>query len=203
MKRLLLLFVVCIALTACGPSEDEIRATIAAEDAATEVAFAATEAARVIHVFTGFGFSIEHPEGWLAETRLTVTIISELEEDHDHAFGDPFPRAGYQVFLDHRDVPFMQSIGLPENATLDDLLELNINEFDWQVSDVLETEIFGVPALRVKYDHDNENGAHVFYMGFIEGEAFLFGLGAPSEDAIDEFMPTWEKMIESIESVEE
>jgi len=155
------------------------------------------------HVFKGFAFSIDFPEGWLAETRGTITQISELEEDHARAFrDDPFRPTGYTVSLDHRTMRFMRRIGMQENSTLDDLLEFNADEFGWQVSTVEETQIFGVPALRAKVV--NELGAALdIFMGFIGDEAFIFGLGTPSEDARDEFTSRWEEMLASIRPAEE
>ena len=153
------------------------------------------------HVFKGFAFSIDFPEGWLAETRGTITQISELEEDHDRAFrDDPFSPTGYRVSLDHRTISFMRRIGLQENSTLDDLLEFNADEFGWQVSAVEETQIFGVSALRAKVV-DELGVALDIFMGFIGDEVFLFGLSAPSEDALEEFMSTWDEMLASIRPV--
>ena len=155
------------------------------------------------HVFKGFAFSIDFPEGWLAETRGTITQISELEEDHDRAFrDDPFSPTGYRVSLDHRTISFMRRIGLQENSTLDDLLEFNADEFGWQVSAVEETQIFGVSALRAKVV-DELGVALDIFMGFIGDEVILFALSAPSEDALEEFMSTWEEMLASIRPVEE
>lgn len=171
-----------LVLVACGQSPDEPTNT---------------------HVFSGFGFSIDYPEDWLAETRGPVTRISELEEDHARAFSDgQFRPTGKGVALEHRTLPFLQSIGLKENSTLNDLVEFNASEFDWQVSDVEETEIFGVPALRVRVV--TELGvAFDAFMGFIEDEVFLFSFGAPSEDVHEEFMSRWEEMLLSIRPAEE
>lgn len=170
------------ALVACGQSPDEPSST---------------------HVFSGFGFSIDFPEDWLAETRGTVTQISELEEDHARAFrNDQFSPTGYGVALDHRTMGFMRSIGLQENSTLDDLLTFNADTFGWQVSAVEETQVFGVPALRAKVVGESGVASDEF-MGFIGDEVFLFGLGAPSEDARDEFTSRWEEMLASIRPVEE
>ena len=170
------------ALVGCGQSPDEPFDT---------------------HVFSGFGFSIDYPEEWLAETQDTITSLAELEEDHARILrGGTFDVAGISVALDHRDMPFMKSIGLQENSTLDDLLEFNADTFSWQVSAVAETEIFGVPALRAELVNQFGDAA-VFYMGFIKDEVLLFGLSAPSEDALEEFMSTWEEMLASIRPVEE
>jgi hypothetical protein len=96
----------------------------------------------------------------------------------------------------------MRSIGLQENSKLDDLLEFNADTFDWQVSAVEDTQIFGVPALRAKVV-DELGVASDSFMGFIGDEVFIFGLGAPSEDARDEFTSRWEEMLDSIQPVEE
>ena len=109
---------------------------------------------------------------------------------------------GYTVSLDHRTMRFMRRIGMQENSTLDDLLEFNADEFGWQVSAVEETQIFGVPALRAKVV-DELGAALDIFMGFIGDEAFIFGLGAPSEDARDEFTSRWEEMLLSIRPAEE
>lgn len=155
------------------------------------------------HIIPRFGFSIDYPQDWLAETQGTITHISELEEDHAHAFlDDQYRPAGYAITLDHRTVSFLQSIGLKENSTLDDLLVFNAGNFDWQESTVEETEIFGVPALRAK-NVDEDGSARDIFMGFVEDEVFLFGLGSPSEDARDEFSSEWEEMLDSIQPVED
>jgi hypothetical protein len=184
LKKYSVVFIVIglLALAGCGQSPDEPSNT---------------------HVFSGFRFSIDYPEDWLADTRATVTVISELEEDHDHAFrDDQFSPTGYEVTLDHRTMPFMRTIGLQENSTLDDLLEFNADTFDWKVSAVEDTQIFGVPALRAKVV-DELGVASDSFMGFIGDEVFIFGLGAPSEDARDEFTSRWEEMLASIQPVEE
>jgi hypothetical protein len=34
------------------------------------------------------------------------------------------------------------------------------------------------------------------------GEAFLFGVGGPTEESLDAFLPAWEAMFESITAIE-
>lgn len=148
--------------------------------------------------FAGFGFSIAIPAGWHADTRGTVTMINELESDHATAFRDePPPLEGYQIGLDHRNAAFMAGIGLGEDPTLQDLFELNKEFFEWQEPvEVSESEVFGVPALAAKA-FDGEDWGYTL-MGFVNDEAFLLGYGAPSEEALDGFLPTWEQMVASI-----
>ncbi len=108
---------------------------------------------------------------------------------------------GYQVSFDHRDMPFMQGLGLPDNPTLDDLLELNRGFFDWPDSiEVTELEIFGVPAYGVETYDGSTWGVNL--MGIRGDEAFLFGFSAPSEEARAAFMATWDRMLQSISPAE-
>ncbi len=153
------------------------------------------------HVFSDFGFSIDYPEDWFAETRDTVTTISEKEKDQTSNFGGDREVIGYQIVLDHVDINFLSRFGLPSNPSLDDLLQFNTQEFKWQDTQVTQSEVFGVPAIRSRH-HVNTKYSYE-YMGFLNGEVFLFGLAAPSEQLLDEISPTWEKMVESIEPVDE
>ncbi len=126
-------------------------------DEATSAQFELTET----HVFSGFEFSVDYPAGWLADTNAPTSIISELEEDHELSLlEEDFDAQGYGISFDHRDIPFMQELGLPDNPTLDDLLELNRGFFEWEESiEVTELEIFGVPAYGVETDDGSDWGA--------------------------------------------
>ncbi len=64
--------------------------------------------------------------------------------------------------------------------------------------EVTETVLFGEPALRAK--SDSSTGWGIAIMGFRKQEAFLLSIEAPTAEALDEFLPTWEKMLESIEA---
>jgi len=150
------------------------------------------------HEFSGFEFSVDYPAGWLADTNAPSSTISELEVDHELALQDEeFDPQGYGISFDHRDMPFMQELGLPENPTLDDLLELNRGFFEWEEPiEVTELEIFGVPAYSVKTGDGSRWGVTI--MGIRGDEAFLLAFGAPSEAAREAFFPTWDRMLESI-----
>ena len=150
------------------------------------------------YIIDDFGFSIAIPAGWHADTREPITIINELESDHSTAFqGQPPQREGYEISLDHRDASFMAGLGLGEDPSLQDLLELNKGFFNWQEPiEVSETEAFGAPALAVKA-FDGEDWGYGL-MGFVNDETFLLSLGAPSEEALDAFLPTFEQMVASI-----
>ncbi len=184
-------------LAACSSVSDEAtsdQVDLTEPDEATSDQFELTET----HVFSGFEFSVDYPAGWLADTNAPASIISELEEDHELALQEEdFDAQGYGISFDHRDMPFMQELGLPDNPTLDDLLELNQGVFDWDDSnEVTELEIFGVPAYSVERDDGSTWG--ISLIGFRGDEAFLFGFGAPSEAARDAFLPTWDRMLQSI-----
>jgi hypothetical protein len=183
-----------IQLVAIGGLVLFLAACSSVSDEETSAQFELTET----YVVSDFDFSVDYPSGWLADTLAPVTIISELEEDHELALQEAdFDAKGYQVTLDHRDMPFMLSLGLPENPTLDDLLELNRGFFDWEESiEVTELEIFGVRAYSVEGNDGPTWG--ISLMGIRGDEAFLFGFGAPSEEARGAFMPTWDRMLQSI-----
>jgi hypothetical protein len=177
-----------LVLAGCSTASEEVAST----------QFELTET----YVFRGYEFSVDYPSGWLADSRNSVTFISELEEDHESALREEeYDGQGYQISFDYRSMPFMQSIGLPESPTLDDLLELNMGFFDWQEPiDIAEQEIFGVPAYSVDRHDDSSWG--VSLMGLRDGEAFLLAFNASSEEAKDAFLPTWAKMIQSISPTE-
>ena len=196
-----------VALAACGGTSPKPDPTPTATPSPaptptptpipiTEIPLAET------HVITGFGFSIDYPSGWLAETRETVTFINELENDHVRALrGERGHMNGSSVGLDHRGLDFMSNLGLPENPSLEDLLKLNTGFFDWpEPIEVSETVIFGVPALKAN-THDRNNNWGVSIMGFLADEAFLLSIEAPSKEALAKFMPTWTRMLESIENL--
>ena len=183
-------------LADCSSVSDEAasdKVELTEPEEATSAQFELTET----HVFSGFGFSVDYPAGWLTDTNAPASIISELEADHEIGIQETdYDLQGYQISFDHRDMPFMQDLGLPENPALDDLLELNRGFFEWDESiEVTEVEIFGVPAYRVETDDGSDWG--VSLMGIRGDEAFLFGFGAPSEEARAAFMPTWDRMLQS------
>ena len=192
----LVLFLAGCSSVSDEPASDKVELT--EPDEATSAQFELTDT----HVFSGFEFSVDYPAGWLADTRAPASIISELEADHELALQEAdFDAQGYGISFDHRDMPFMQGLGLPENPTLDDLLELNRGFFEWQDSiEVTELEIFGVPAYSVETDDGSSWGVNL--MGIRGNEAFLFGFGAPSEAAREAFMPTWDLMLQSITPTE-
>ena len=149
-----------------------------------------------------FGFSIDYPVGWFVETRGSITVIAQTEEQLQAQFSDPPPPGvALGVNLDHRTVAFLQGIGLTaDNPTPEDLLEFNTSNFDWtDVQDLGEVEVFGTTAAVARVTNPDGDFA-IEYQGVHPdpGEIFLFGFGAPTEESLDAFLPVWEAMIESI-----
>ncbi len=155
------------------------------------------------HEIAGLGFSIDYPAGWFADSQAPATLISQLEVDHEQAFSDSdSPQVGIVIAFDHRDIDFMRSIGLPADATMTDLVQLNAGFFEWQEPfEVVDTEVFGVPAASVRTVDDN-GFSTVTLQGFIGEEMFLLSIVAPPPgEVLDDFLPTWEAMLASIEPI--
>ena len=147
-------------------------------------------------MITDFGFSIDYPSGWLADTFHAGTYISEFEIDQRlrNASGGSSVK-GHSVYLNHEPISIL---GLTENPSLQDLRELSFSIFGWQQpTEESETVVFGVPALSVNYRTLSGQRGNVL-LGFLNDEAFLLSITAPTEEAIARIMPTWTKMLESI-----
>jgi hypothetical protein len=153
------------------------------------------------HEFTDFGFSVDYPDGWTAETRGPITVIIEDPDDREIMFGPCCGRtSGIGISFDHRKITQLESWGLPKDASLSDLLQFNINEISGMSNpEISEATIFGVPAVQAKF---YEAQWYLNYAGFIKDEAFIFGYEAPSEEMRDGFLPTWELMLASITPIE-
>lgn len=115
------------------------------------------------------------------------------------------PTEGLGVSLDHRTVVFLQGIGLAsDDPTAEDLVEFNTTNFGWiDVRDLAEVEVFDSPAIRVRVT-PSEGRESIQYQGVRAdtGEVFLLGFGAPTGEILDEFLPTWDAMFESITATE-
>ena len=191
-------------LVSCNSGTQEVTPTVEQES----VSVADSQSNNTLelsetYTFPGFGFSIDYPAGWSVETQDTFTIISELESDLQNAFQeDPPPIEGFSLSLDQRSLFFMRGLGLPEEATLEDLLDFNQGFFDWQEPlDIVETEAFGVPALSIMTS-DGEERSNTL-MGYTGDRAFLLQFSTPSDQLLDELTPTWNQMLASIQPVEE
>ena len=188
------------------PTATATAPTATAPPTSTEALASPSEAALTqTQVFKGFGFSIAYPEGWTGETRDNLTAINELEEDHENLFasgGDSrVERKGKVVSLQYVGIDFFHNAGLPDQPSLEDLLEINGMLIGWQVLEKSDTFIFGVPAMAVSTKTPSTWGNAV--MGFVNDKVFLLWLDAPTEEARDEFLPVWARMLESIEPMTE
>ena len=157
--------------------------------------------------FTRLGFSMAYPAGWFTGLRDRTIFISELNEDHDDRGwgyrGGPRPTKGYQVSLTLDAVEYMKRYyGLRSEhlGFLKDVYDANYTLTTKGES--TRTEILGLPALRVTGTLGWGRVVNCF-LGFSGRTAFLFCLGAPTKQALDEFMPTWEQMLASIKLVGE
>lgn len=196
-KVYVLTLIVGIFLLAACNAEAQVTAPETDSSAADDIVLSET------HVIPGFGFSIAYPSGWSAETRNTVTVISELETDLGSAFQeDPPPPEGFGLSLDQRPLAYMSGIGLAATATLEDLFDLNKSFFEWPESiETEEAEAFNAPALAVKTSNSDQWSYTL--MGYTGDRAFLLEFSAPSEQAQADQMPTLEQMLASIQAVEE
>lgn len=154
------------------------------------------------HSIPGFGYSIDYSSGWTAETNGTFTQIAPTDEAFTRVAGEVGPAEGLGVGLLHQTAV---SLGLdPENVTLDDVVEFNINAVGWaDVRDLTEVEIFDSPAIRARVT-GSEGREFIYYQGLKAdtSELFLLGFGAPTSEILDEFLPTWDAMVESITATE-
>ena len=213
--------VLAIAAVSCGSSSVPTATltpapTAPATEAPTQVLAATEEPAPTgepfdpsavqltqTHVFEGFGFSIDFPDGWVAETEGDTTFFFEASEDRGGT-GPPrgFPPEGppgFGVIMARAPIAAIRAAGLPEAASLDDLLELNSMMNNWQRQDVSEVAIFGVPALAARIRLPDSSDIAV--MGFRNDEGFLLTLKTPNDEERDLFLPVWQRMLDSIKPV--
>ena len=153
--------------------------------------------------FPGFGYSIDYPAGWTAETRDSFTVIVELESDLLNAFQEDPPAAeGLRVSLEQRTKQFMADIGLAEDASLEDLFEFNKGFFEWKEPiELIETEAFNSAVIGATTSSD-DSWSYIL-MGYRDDRVFLINFMAQDELALEDMMPTWEEMLASTQAVEE
>ena len=113
-----LLLLSAIILSACGSIQG---------DSASEIDLPQT------YEFPETGLSIGYLEGWTASTRDTFTIINELETEHQRAYVSNEGLEGKVIGFEYRPLSFLHSIGLQEDATLEEFLEFNRNFFGWRL----------------------------------------------------------------------
>lgn len=207
-----------LVLVAVGCSDDDAspeasaETTVASTTTTTAVPATTTTATPIeiplptevteTHSIPGFGYSIDYSSGWTAETNGTFTQIAPTDEAFTRVAGEVGPAEGLGVGLLHQTAV---SLGLDaENVTLDDVVEFNIDAVGWtDVRDLTEVEIFDSPAIRARVT-GSEGREFIYYQGLKAdtGELFLLGFGAPTSEILDEFLPTWDAMVESITATE-
>lgn len=139
---------------------------------------------------TDSGFQISYPAGWVVRTNGSTTLIEEHANACDR-------HDGICVVHDHLSIATLLEMGLPQQANLDAMLVLNRHFFTWkELAEPEETEVFGVPALGVRYYDDGVYG--YILMGYVNDEGFLLNVSAPSEEGLDEILPTFTAMRASI-----
>lgn len=142
-----------------------------------------------------FGISIDYPSGWEVEAGyFSASIIQN---------GGPFHHECYQVFLEFVPLEFYtQPFFQPEDLTLSDLYDNNRRDRGWWLNDPIEVtdvELFGVPAKRVRAE--GRRWWEVNFSGVRNDEVFHLSFSAPSEEVLDSFMPTVERILESIRQI--
>ena len=149
------------------------------------------------YTFEQLGVSMAYPAGWLTGSSGITRLISELEVDHERAWPSKTgwvqtPRAtkGYQVSLTLQAARWVRS--------LVDVMAFYRNGYSLKEQSELRVEqtFRGEPAVR--FTGTLGFGRVVNCIGGYDS-AFIFTLclGAPSEQALAEFMPTWEQMLDS------
>lgn len=139
---------------------------------------------------TDSGFKISYPEGWTVRTNGSSTLIEQRANSCD-------VNNGACVVHDHLSMAALSEMGLPVQANLQAMLVLNRNYFTWkELTEPEETQVFGVPALGLRYYDDGVHG--YILMGYVNNEGFLLNISAPSAKELDEVLPIFTAMRASI-----
>ena len=192
----IVLLVAIFLLSACN-SESQEATSDSDSPAADELILSES------YTFPGFGYSIDYPAGWTAETRDSFTVIVELESDLLNAFQEDPPTAeGLRVSLEQRTRQFMVDIGLADDASLEDLFEFNKGFFEWKEPiELVETEAFNSAVIGATTSSD-DSWSYIL-MGYTDDRVLLLNFMAPDEQALEDMMPTWEGMLASTRAIEE
>ena len=105
------------------------------------------------------------------------------------------------VGFDHRGTSDPVADDLPEDATLDDLVDFDTRALGWEeIRERSRTQLFGEPAARVQVT--NASGHPVIVIqGFAHDQIYVLTFGAPTETDLEQSLPTFEAMIESLTPV--
>jgi hypothetical protein len=139
---------------------------------------------------TDSGFKISYPAGWVVRSNGSTTLI----EEHANACD---LHDGVCVVHDHLSMAALAEMGLPEQANLQAMLVLNRHFFTWkELTEPEETQVFGAPALGLHYYDDGVYG--YILMGYVNNEGFLLNIAAPTEEGLEQILPTFTAMRASI-----
>lgn len=144
-------------------------------------------------------FTMDYPEGWFVETADGSVVISELEADRAQAFGERFVVEGYVIEIPRMRGSDLLDLGIVTNETsLEEVLAslAATQGFDLN-GDLQETTLLTSPALQLRTT--DILGNHLLAIVRFEGLAFTqITLLAPSAEALDAFLPTWEALLASL-----
>jgi len=140
---------------------------------------------------TTTGFKIGYPAGWVTRNNGgSTTFIEERANTCDN-------HDGVCVVHDHLSMDALTGMGLTKPGDLQALLDLNRHFFSWkELGDPEKTQLFGAPALGLRYFDDGVYGYIV--MGFVNNEGFILNISAPTQAGLDQVLPTFTEMRASI-----
>lgn len=187
--RVTLAVVTALVVVSCGGGGDEARHDL------TQTHALSGEAGHE------FPWTIDYPDGWTTAVRNDATFFGPTPDVLLEALRAE-PISDVVVIFDHKRIDDFRSEGLPADATLDDLVDFNERQLEWEeIRERSETTIFGESAIRTRVV--NETGeSEISIQGFRGDEFFLLDLLAPDEAALEQFLPTFQAMVESIRAEE-
>jgi hypothetical protein len=164
---------------------------------AQETTWELTETLRV----RGTGWTtylINYPTGWQTDNAALYTRFGERGVDMAHAADDRFAVEGYMIVMERFRPREMQDLGVVVNAPITDVIAYigETREFATNV-ELQETSFLAAPALSLRTT--DARGNHLYITAGYHGIVFeMVTIFAPSAEALDTFLPTWEAMLASI-----
>ena len=151
------------------------------------------------HVFLLAGLSVDYPSGWLAKNQGSFAVISENANDHRRGLCQGSV-LGYQIVMWYRP---LATLGLPEDITLSELHEHNLDLFDWDESILVkDVELAGEPAISVQGREKSTCPGWMTHVDSVRGDnVFGIAVAAPDEETLLAFDPTWADLVSSVRPV--
>lgn len=143
----------------------------------------------------GADYVIDYPQGWFTAERESFLGIGESEADIGPT-PDPV-LIGPVVTIEHQAPA---DVGLADDAGVEGFVELNSRIFRWPDDSATSTvEIAGSPATLVRFAAPSQLERNVaFAMGSIGDRFVLATLQVGNDRDIEDFLPTFESMLESL-----